>query len=478
MSLRRSQATVGHRPAGGWAVTCLLLLAPFVHPATLRADVVDDLKRLNPHLQNGERIPRRDLKWMTLAESPYMFFRGTCDLYAEWFKANCQEYTGTGHVKVQLHGDVHPGNSGTYEPFGKYGSGELTYGLVDMDEAFVGPPQYDLLRAIVALRFIAAERRLTVNKQEWEYVRLAMVSGYRAGNDAPNAIMPALKDSKIVRKRLKKARKADAAEYVGSYVDLSGNQPRFRRLRIDDGELEDITIAIDDASTRDQIVTAFVEAIRRDANNDFATPYETGSDAKAQVLDAVEWVRLGSSGSQGLRKYLILTKPARAKGYPYQIMQLKQEPPCAAVRAGLVDVNQEAPRAQTVAASFSVLQNPRKALTGWAVIDNDSYLVKPKIHNGKEPKPKHIDDVGDMADMAKVLGALLGAAHRRGGRNVQNQSMNGAYSMVDQAAPCYTTMMKHYESFRAHPEVIAAKKRVQDWIAAQKEQHRISRVDN
>ena len=183
------------------AFTCSLALACLLQPALARADVVEDLIHLNPHLQNDERIPRRDLKWMTLAESPYMFFRGTCDLYAEWFKANCQEYTGEGFPKVQLHGDVHPGNSGTYDPVGKYGSNELTYGLVDMDEVFVGPAQYDLLRAMVALRFIAAERRLTVKEQELEYVRLAMVSGYRTGNDAPNAVMPALKDSKIVRKR-------------------------------------------------------------------------------------------------------------------------------------------------------------------------------------------------------------------------------------------------------------------------------------
>ena len=265
---------------------------------------------------------------------------------------------------------------------------------------------------------------------------------------------------------------------MNSYVDLSGEKPRFRRLRFDDGELEDITFAIDDASTCNQIVTAFVEAIRRDAKDDFATLYDTGNNAIAQVLDVVEWVRLGSSGSQGLRKYLILTKPARAKSYPYQIIQLKQEPPCAAARAGLVDVKQEAPRAQTIAASYSILQNPRKALTGWAIIDADSYLVKPKIYNGKEPKPKHIDDVGDMADMAKVLGSLLGAAHRRGGRNVQNQSVNSAYGMVDQAAPCYAAMMNQYEAFRTHPEVIAASKRARDWIAAQKKQYRTRRVDN
>ncbi len=472
MSPRRTQAMAGRRPVWGLAVACLLLFAPFVRPTALHADVVDDLKRLNPHLQNDERIPRRDLKWMTLAESPYMFFRGTCDLYAEWFQANCGECLAEGQPKVQLHGDVHPGNSGTYEPAGKYGSGELTYGLVDMDEAFVGSPQYDLLRTMTALRFIAAERKFPVNDNEWEYTRLAMVSGYRAGQESPDSAQTTINDSKIVRKRLKKARKADAAEYVNSYVDLSGDKPRFRRLRFDEGELEDITFAIDDASTRNQIVTAFIEAIRRDANSDFATIYDTGTNANAQVLDVVKWIRFGSSGSQGLRKYLILTKPAHAKGYPYQIIQLKQEPPCAAARAGLVDTKQEAPRAQTVAESYSVLQAPRKALTGWAVIGNDSYLVKPKIHNGKEPKPKHIDDVGDMADMAKVLGALLGAAHQRGGRNVENQSVSRAYDMVDKAAPCHAAMMQQYEAFRTHPEVIAASKRARDWIESQKKQPR------
>jgi len=488
MSPRRAQASVGHRPAGGWAVACLLLLAPFVYPAPLRADVVEDLKRLNPHLQNDERIPRRDLKWMTLAESPYMFFRGTCDLYAEWFQANCGEYYAVGQPRVQLHGDVHPGNSGTYEPVGKFGSGELTFGLVDMDEAFVGPVEYDLLRALTALRFIAAEQKLDIQaEKEWDALWLTMAQACRAGIDDPQSIPLAIQQSQIVKKRLKKARKAKPHPYLASYVDFSTEEPVFRRLRFDDGELEDITIAITDHAQRQQLIESFLTCIRR-RDTDFGDVFDTGKSAADQIIDVVEWVRLGSSGSQGLRKFLLLTKPARARGDSYQIIQLKQKPIPAAERARLIRRGKGKQRAEQVAAAYRILQAPRKALIGWTTFDESTYLVKAKIHNGKEPKPKHHKNTYLLKDMGAVLGGLLGAAYHRSVEQDKADTKRAEKLLIEtlalrsdiaeRSAAYFENAMIDYEGFRIHPEVIAAKKRARDWIAAQKEQHRISRVDN
>lgn len=384
---------------------------------------LDRIRSLNPHLVDETGIPNFSLKIHSLSDGPYKFFRGTADLYYVWCCEHCADWLAPNRsADALLHGDVHPGNTGTYVAFPIDGQPRLAYSLVDFDEAFLGPFELDLLRAATSLRFAADENKLLLTDEQWRRIIDALIAGYRdswrdvdpvnlSGREGALATADrAVSSNSLVTRLLAKANSEDAAKYVTKYA--KGDPPsQFKKRRGKKKKPKDIMVRVSDEE-RAKVIAAFERAF--DPNKREAGSFDRSSDAiDAKVLDVCRWVRVGSSGSQGLRKYLVLLEPPEGPNGRPSIFQLKHEPSPAGIRAGIAKSESKNDRSRYVAEAYSSLQLRPRRFVSWTTIDGMQYLVKPKDSFGKEPDTDDLFDFESIRSAADLIGRLVGIAHAK-----------------------------------------------------------------
>lgn len=130
------------------------------------------------HGQIPDLIVEADLraKHKKLRESAFAFLRGTCWRWAETAELLCPEFSEAPEVAAL--GDAHLENFGLWRD----GEARLVWGVNDFDEAALTPYAYDLIR-LSASAILA-----TGAKYAGAHCR-AIVDGYRAGLDAPQAFV-------------------------------------------------------------------------------------------------------------------------------------------------------------------------------------------------------------------------------------------------------------------------------------------------
>lgn len=446
------------------------------HPApTVLAAPADDsalsrIEALNPHLIDGE-IPNLSLKVRSLSRGPYDFFRGTADLYYVWCKSNCADWLAAKDTSVMLHGDVHPGNTGTYVATPD-GGPRLAYSLVDFDEAFEGPFQLDMLRAATSLRFAAAENGLTLSKDEWQRVVDTLVVAYRdvwkgvAATDVENREAAILWGDlrfgqiAIVKRLLTKAQGEDAIEYLDKYT--KGTPPtRFKARRGKKKSPKDVMLPVS-TTEREAIVAAMKGAMQ--TNGPLA-----GIDAK--VLDVARWIRTGSSGSQGVRKYLVLLESPEDPLSRPSIFQLKEEPIPAAIRAGIDTPDATGDRAEKVAAAYGLLQRRPRRYVGWTRIGDGQFLIKPKDAFGKEPETEDMASAEALTDMARLMGTLLGMGHAKSCGSKDVTALKAAIDdaelttqLDERSAHCFEAFSREYNAFRRDARAKTMADKAEQWL--------------
>lgn len=443
--------------------------------------VLSKIEALNPHLKD-EDIPYLSLKVHSLNRGPYDFFRGTTDLFYAWCKSHCRDWSEAQDTEVLLHGDVHPGNTGTYVA-GPDGGPRLAYALVDFDEVFLGAFELDLLRAATSLRFAAAENKLTMSDEAWREIVGKLVASYcetwspfhltgdlQRGPTLLDANARVL-ESPLVMRLLAKADTEDATEYADKYT--KGNPPeRFKARRGKKKKPKDIMRPVS-KETRAQIVAAF-RASRMYAD---LVPSALESEiANAKVLDVVRWVRVGSSGSQGVRKYLVLLEPPSDPLARPSIFQLKEEPPPGAIRAGLAspiidDAKRPATRSQLVASASIFLQARPKRFMGFTEFGGRSYLVKPKNAFGKEPDTEDLDSADALLEMADIMGRLLAIGHAKSQIKSDVTKLKAAIArgsltdeILTQSDQCFTQFRQDYDAFRRDTRVSDLNAKAMAWV--------------
>ncbi len=458
--------------------------APPVHPPTTtpaQNSVLSKIESLNPHLTDGD-IPNLSLKVHSLNRGAYDFFRGTTDLYYAWCIANCRDWCEAQDTEVLLHGDVHPGNTGTYVA-SPDGGPRLAYSLVDFDEVFFGSFELDLLRAATSLRFAAAENKLTLSDEAWREIVGKLVASYcetwkpfhPTGDlqrwqtllDANARVLA----SPLVMRLLASADAEDATDYADKYT--KGNPPeRFKARRGKKKKPKDIMRPVS-KEERAQVVAAF-RAYRM--HGESTRPDVESEMISAKVLDVVRWVRVGSSGSQGVRKYLVLLEPPSDPLARPSIFQLKEEPRPGAVRAGLASpisdaAKQPRRRAQIVAESSIYLQARPRRYMGSTEIDGRSYLVKPKDAFGKEPDTEDLDSAEALLEMADIMGRLLGIGHAKSqfkGDVTKLKTAIARPSLTDEiltrSDQCFTQFRRDYDAFRRDARVRKLDGKASTWL--------------
>jgi uncharacterized protein (DUF2252 family) len=447
---------------------CVAGLPPPDAPSGAKEDPSATLKRimeLNPFLLPDDSL-QLPMKLHSLLDNEQNFFGGTADLFYAWCSDHCKDWVTDRDAWVLLHGDVHIGNLGTYR-LRADGPPQMKFSVVDLDEAVEAPFQLDLLRAAVSLRFLARKNKIETDEQVWRGVIEALCHRYRDALDGkPKG---ELDDFPAVRQLLQKGRSVDARRWLSDYCD--GQPPiRFRPLRMKDGRVSDLMTPLDQAQ-REELIVALWATLARDAGRSLPKPLQFLNQAELRqaVLDAVQWTRVDSAGSQGLRKFLVLVNPVeRVIATPSQdtrlpiMIELKEEPAPALARAGLAPSPGGEPRAQVVAEAHGQLLDPPPWLVGYAGMKQRGYLVRVKEGRSKELPGKSFASPAKLLQAAEIMGTAVGLAHRRAALSAPSgqtrvetllklQSDPLAEKLTVRSAAAEKELLRQYQELREDP---------------------------
>jgi len=109
-------------------------------------------------------------KHRRMAESPFIFLRGTIYRWAQLWPEVCPELARS--PRVLAVGDLHVESFGTWRD----GAGRLVWGIDDFDEAFPLPYTQDLVRLAASARLAIFEEHLKLN---WRTACDAILDGYQ-----------------------------------------------------------------------------------------------------------------------------------------------------------------------------------------------------------------------------------------------------------------------------------------------------------
>ena len=376
------------------------------------ASVLDRIKQFNPWLSPEDPL-QLPMKVRAISQDEYTFFRGTADLFYDWCRVYAPQWSRDDAADVLLHGDIHLGNTGTYPAVAADGRRVIRFGVVDPDEAVRGPFQLDLLRALTTLRLAAAANKTPLNELEMNDLTRELVNAYRDVLTGQVKAEDLAKRHPAVAALLAKAEGGDLSKAAKNYC--KGKPARqFRSARLKKGNVSDLMWRVDDKTRAEVIEAVWLYARTGDekAVRD-QLRLKTKSDVEKHVRDVVRWTRVESGGSQGICKYLVLLDAALAGSDAPLILELKEEPVPAAQRAGLLNAATGPARAREVADGQTEMLGEPRWLGGCTMIGDRGFLVRARDPFSEEPSHRDFADRTAMTDAARLLGDVLGIAHRR-----------------------------------------------------------------
>jgi len=453
---------VGLLLVGAWLVTS--------KQSARGAEPLHEIQALNPHLAfHGDMA--WPMKVHSLLKNEYNFFRGTADLFYRFCGEHCADWISARGKWVSLHGDVHLGNIGTYQGPGAPGE-DIHFGLVDFDEAVRGPYELDLLRATTALRFAAGASEVKVSDEEMRQAISTMVFAYVGAREGKTATGAWDERHPCLKELFKEARSGTMKKYVKKYAE--GDPLRFKSRRESGGSVEDVMrplTAEKRAAMIDAVWTYIEKGLSEATRKRFR--FKDHAELQAAVLDAVDWTRVGSSGSQGLQKYLVLLASPLVESEDPLILQLKEEPIPGAVRARLLEADSgSGGRGAFVAEAYQKLNDPTVWLIGHTQIGDKEFLVKTKDCWSEELSSDDVKSVESLNDVAAVMGEVIGRSHRLGGArgNVFAGTDGGKQQwaldreLADRSKAAHDYLHAAYESLREDPRSKEFRKKAEEWL--------------
>jgi uncharacterized protein (DUF2252 family) len=337
-----------------------------------------------------------------MSPSPLALLRGSAPLFYEVLERHpvlAEGPAGEGWLVGDCHlenfGAFRTGTLSTKETRASQADDAIVFDLNDFDDAFVGPWRLDVLRLTVSLilggRELGTDARTTLDLAE------ALIGAYVDGAFHKKAPPPA---PRAVAALVDKVHARTRKQLLDARTRVVGEQRRFVR----GARYESIPKKL-----RAKAERAFAKYVKR-------LPDEGRPPAEAlEVVDAA--FRIAGTGSLGCLRVALLV---RGKGGPdgAWIFDMKEEDtPSSAclVRPPKLD---PAERVMT-AIRACVAQPPR--MIGTTTLRGSSMFVRRLA-----PQEDKMDltklQASDMKPLARHLGALLGAAHRRGAKKLPKKA--------------------------------------------------------
>jgi uncharacterized protein (DUF2252 family) len=388
----------------------IILLILLISPNLLRAADPPSSPRAFDLLYNayGPYVDPNDplafpAKVRALSADRYAFWRGAKDLFFLWCKNNTQDWLADKQAYVTQEGDQHLGNVGTYMTGRNFGT--LAFGMVDFDDSHRLPFQFELLQGIITLRLSAEENHVSLDDDQLDQLISSVLEHYEnAANSTKDATDLLADDPTLVHMKIRLAKKNYAKE-INDYTDNSNKLRPFAPIR----KPKDVfRPAMDKA---DAISAGFAQAIARSPEMIRIFNYHTAADIRSHMKDLAQRTRLGSAGSQGLKKYFVLlNKPLVGVDHD-AVIYIKQQVPTAAERAGIIPRDPRPP-GQRCAEDLDLLSHPQPFLNGWFQMGNESYWVTLREPWTDELESDDIKDLAALRHIAKLWATAAGASHR------------------------------------------------------------------
>lgn len=339
--------------------------------------------------------------------SPLALLRGSAPLFYEVLArhpALAQGPAGEGWLVGDCHlenfGAFRTGALTTRETKASHAAEPIVFDLNDFDDAFVGPWRYDVLRVTTSLilggRELGTDARTTLDLADAlldAYVGVAFHPRKRPG-PAPHAVT-ALVDKVRARSR---------QQLLSGRTKLVSGERRLVR----GARYESIP-----SKLRAKAERAFAKYVKR-------MPDARRPPAEArEILDAA--FRVAGTGSLGCLRIALLV---RGKGGPDGAWLFDMKEQGAPSAACLVRPPRLAPAERVVAGLQACVARPPRMI-GVTTLRGSSMFVR-----RLSPQEDKLDlttlGAQDLRPLAKYLGALLGAAHRRGATRSPKKAWRGS----------------------------------------------------
>lgn len=421
-------------------------------PCLAQSGTYDTIRRAyEPYMAKDDPLAF-PMKVKSLAADPYSFWGGSKDLFFVWCKTHTSDWFADTKAILPNHGDLHLGNIGTYPSNGAWN--KLAFGMVDFDDSANLPFQLELLQGLITLELTARQNQITLDDSKSAVLAQALVDAYRiAVNSRRNATSLLVDVDDPTALTLLKRASVPYQRELEEYTEAG----RFKRtILTDKGKLKEV---LRPALLRaDDFAAGISAAISNEPDIKALFRFVDARSVRPAIKDIVQRTRLGSSGSQGLKKYFVLLeKPFRGIDHDV-ILYLKQEIPSAAERSGAIEQSRLSP-GRRVKQDMDRLTDPLPFINSWCDIDGESYWVSMKEPWSNELDPSEVRTVDELLYTARVWGTIAGATHRESGR---------FEVILPRLTPAFTTQLGQrtteflrlldadFEAFRGDPKVMEA----------------------
>jgi uncharacterized protein (DUF2252 family) len=361
-----------------------------------------------PHTLAGDPLGF-PLKVRSVARNPENFWGGAKEVFHRWCGLHVADWLGDKETIFVLHGDAHFGNIGVYPAAGRRGG--LAFGMIDFDDTHRLPFQMELLEGMVNLRLIA--RRDKINLDESRDAKLARILfdqyAAAAASHQPPAEMLADEPwvAKLIRESDKRKLRDELKEYGGDKGPLTAEEPKKG-----DAPREILRPAADKLA---MIAQGLAQAVEHSEHLRKQFRPGTAEEFRAAIRDIRERRRPGSSGSQGLPKYLVLIERPLRDYEHNAILYVTLQIPSAAERVGLA-ARDARPAAQRLVEDVHLLIEPDPWLLGWFSAGQDSYHVTLREPWTEKLTSDRIDGFDELIRAARIWAVALGSTHRQPGQ--------------------------------------------------------------
>ncbi len=317
-----------------------------------------------------------------VAVSAFSFLRGSAPLFYELLRRTPRLDVG-GPGEAWLTGDLHIQNFGAFRIDTADGT-EVTFGPNDFDEALIGPVRLDVSRFVTSWLLAFVDRSTEARVVSARAIVEGWAEGAGGGRSRP--AVPAAVSSLVtaVSARTK-------TDLLASYVE-GDRRRRFREGR----QAAPIT-----RSTAEHVSAAFESTV-------FSTSARLPEDrAPLEIVDVAR--RIAGTGSLGVERYVVLTRGGSGGEWLFDMKEQERTSSAGALvgARGPFGAMRVMRALEATTLQPRMLGVTRCTLRGRA----RSMLVRRLSPQEDKVDPTTVAD-GELTDVARYLGWLLGRVHR------------------------------------------------------------------
>ena len=365
--------------------------------------LVDRIEAWNAGLSGADR----HAKYCKMAQSRFVFFRGTNHLFWEDVFGDARlAPLASDDTEVWLQGDLHIANFGAYDN----DEGAVVYSLNDFDEAIIGDYQYDLWRLATSIELVARENGgLSASATAGIVDRL--IAGYlgamnehMAGDSENDAVFDAAALEQPLR---------------GFIEDVAADSSRTKALNkwtdvVDGDRVFDLSL------DRLAAVDASRDAEIREAMIGYGDSLSGGLnyDPDFFAVKGVAQRLLAGTGSLGTLRYYVLIEGDSGGDNDDHILDVKrQAAPTAYHFADPATKDRYdatfADHAVRHATAYKALEVHTDDFLGYMALSDGSYSVRERSVFKESFEHTELADLDDYRQSATHWGEILAAGHAR-----------------------------------------------------------------